>query len=471
MKKTNIFSKLGIPKEASVPIFIFGFILSIAPIFGGVDFGIFTVPDFSERALTFSIIGIAVIIIWILANLPLIPPTPCEQLKAKGYEIRPSEFLERVKKGDTGMVGLFLKCKINPNEADLEGRSALLLALVQDNIELSRLLVKHGSHFRKDHDDNFFWEKVNSGNADLVEILIDAGAEVDMHDTEGNTILTIAAKIDDENLASLAIDRGINVNATTNKNCTALMIASENGNINTVQRILVAKPELDHQDNIGMTALLLAAQRGYTAVVVKLIDNGVNIDVTDTAGNTLLITAAKNGYEDIAFVAIEREIDVNATNKRKDTALMIASEEGNINIVKRLLATKSKLNLRDNHGMTALMRASVQEQSETVEELIGAGADLNMQADDGSSALILASKLGCAKMVELLIDSGANIQRDGATALDEAYKNRHFDVWKVLEAAGVGNDMPKETLDFKRKLLSLEACVSKIRLPRSSPKA
>ena len=81
MDKLSTYDKLGLPKEVSKLIFILSIVALLAPYVGGVDFGVFKVPQFNDPITqALKIIGPVLIIIafgcffpvWYQSNDPAI---------------------------------------------------------------------------------------------------------------------------------------------------------------------------------------------------------------------------------------------------------------------------------------------------------------------------------------------------------------------------------------------------------------
>ncbi|MGE0190468.1 MAG: ankyrin repeat domain-containing protein [Planctomycetota bacterium] len=105
----------------------------------------------------------------------------------------------------------------------------------------------------------------------------------------------------------------------------------------------------------------------------------------------------------------------------------------------------------------ALVTAASRGELERVRFLLAQGIDADARfisvgsCDSGYSALILATSSGHAEVVRLLLRHGVDIdyQRDGRSALFQAYNFDHDDIAALLLAAGAGED-PAE---IKRRVI------------------
>ncbi len=72
-------------------------------------------------------------------------------------------------------------------------------------------------------------EAAQTGDAKLVKSLIDAGANVDLQDRDGNTALIWAAYSGYKDIVIMLVEAGANINHKNKKNDTALMFAHIQG--------------------------------------------------------------------------------------------------------------------------------------------------------------------------------------------------------------------------------------------------
>jgi hypothetical protein len=83
----------------------------------------------------------------------------------------------------------------------------------------------------------------------------------------GETWLMTAAKVGNASLVRVQLNRGAEVNDKDRGGQTALMKAAENGNIAVVRLLLAAGAEVDEKDNEGQTALMKAEAGGHSEIV------------------------------------------------------------------------------------------------------------------------------------------------------------------------------------------------------------
>lgn len=113
-----------------------------------------------------------------------------------------------------------------------------------------------------------------NGHLEVVQTLIDAGADVNALDEWGFSVLMSAAEVGDASMVSLLINADADVNTvTTCEECyqeTALTIAAEFGHAIVVHRLLAAGADETHMTAAGLTALGLAQREGHAQAICVL---------------------------------------------------------------------------------------------------------------------------------------------------------------------------------------------------------
>lgn len=128
------------------------------------------------------------------------------------------------------VIKLLLNHKLNVNEKDANGRTALLAAM-------------------EPHD-----TRAN------IRALVDGGADVNVQDFGGNTPLIEAAGLGDAVVVKMLLEKGANPNAKQRQGRTALVIAAALSHAEVVKVLLDGGADPDIRDNEGNTALTLLGQ-------------------------------------------------------------------------------------------------------------------------------------------------------------------------------------------------------------------
>ena len=263
----------------------------------------------------------------------------------------------------------------------------------------------------------------HAGHGDVVELLVEHGAQVETSSSEGLTPLHLAAQTLGARLVSMLIDNG------------------------------TEDDYVDRRDSAGWSALHWAARSGKEETVQLLLDNGADVLAADKEDATPLDAALSQGREEIVQLLVNYGADVDAFHRKYGTRLRHAARSGDERAVRILLKVGADPNLyRDPKPLpkycpgTPLQEAVSNEKEGTVGHenivklLLAAGADPNLgtTARD-TGALLWAAGAGNPKIVKLLLDAGAEVNpapSDHTSPLKTAVKEHKEEVVRLLLAAG-----------------------------------
>ena len=117
---------------------------------------------------------------------------------------------------------------------------------------------------------------VKKGNKDVVQLLVEKGANLNRVSYDGETPLSIAAKEGQAEMVRVLVENGANVNQANDCDETPLWIAAGNGHLEVVRVLVEKKAEVEQADERGWTPLFIAAAKDHLEVVRLLEDNGAN---------------------------------------------------------------------------------------------------------------------------------------------------------------------------------------------------
>ena len=276
----------------------------------------------------------------------------------------------------------------------------------------------------------------------MVEFLLGKGAQPDQKETNCSTTpLICASENGSPEIVQMLLNQGADVNRRDYDNQTALMKATKEGHTEIVRILLEHKALPDLKNNEQNTALRIAANgawlngylnydkthykyKDYTPIIKLLLLHGANPHIRcgeySPVGHLLSV-----GNREIVSLIIEK-------SSQEDLATMFeaAASAGSKETVELLLDQGVQVDVQNKKGQTTLMLAATKDQStETVQILLDRGAQVNTPDQDGKSALMYAAEGKNLETVRLLLSRGASItQRDkeGRTALTYAVSKAHF---------------------------------------------
>lgn len=154
--------------------------------------------------------------------------------------------------------------------------TALEHAVRNANREMVQLLLFSGANvnLKNDSGQTVLMMVDNDATSDLIWDLINAGAKVDITDDAGNTALMEASSANNLEALRTLIDAGAKVDSKNKRKQTALMLAAAEGNVNIVRSLVLAGADINAADEDGMKALDHAADHDHLPVVRFLKSKG-----------------------------------------------------------------------------------------------------------------------------------------------------------------------------------------------------
>jgi ankyrin repeat protein len=210
----------------------------------------------------------------------------------------------------------------------------------------------------------------------ILQLLLDAGAAVNVVDDKGRTPLFSAARYRHAGTVALLLCRQADMNLADIKDRTPLLAAAEHGHINTINLLLEKGANYLAFDKKGRSALHEAAQNGHELCTSLLCRSA------QSTGFTLCFFPLLNSplYSMCPELIDHRDV-------KGVTALMTASAMSHPLVVQRLIDARAAINSPDYKGRTPLITAVGVGAIDVVEALCSAGANLALTAERGRSAL------------------------------------------------------------------------------------
>ncbi|DAA21197.1 TPA: mind bomb 2-like [Bos taurus] len=291
--------------------------------------------------------------------------------------------------------------KLRAQKSDLEHPGKLVVEVALGNVARALdLLRRHPEQVdTKNQGRTALQMAAYLGQVELVRLLLQAQAGVDLPDDEGNTALHYAALGNQPEAARVLLSSGCGANALNSTRSSALHVA---------------------------------VQRGFLEVVKVLCERGCDVNLPDAHADTPLHCAISAGTGASGIVEVLTEvpgIDVTATNSQGFTLLHHASLKGHTLAVRRILARARQLvDAKKEDGFTALHLAAFNNHGEVAQVLIQEGhCDVNARNRKLQSPLHLAVQQAHVGLVPLLVDAGCSVNaedEEGDTALHVALQ-RH----------------------------------------------
>ncbi|WP_353281815.1 ankyrin repeat domain-containing protein [Wolbachia endosymbiont (group B) of Horisme vitalbata] len=157
-------------------------------------------------------------------------------------------------------------------------------------------------------------------------------------DIEGNKAMHLASLSGQADVIELLIDNFISVRDKNNQGKTPLHLAAENGRGVAVKILLEQMIDINERDSVSLeTPLNLAIKNGHTNIAISLIEKKADFSICNSEGNTPLHLAILHDNYDVASLLLTKEASVHSRNKKGNTPLHLAVMENNLSIAKLLL--------------------------------------------------------------------------------------------------------------------------------------
>jgi ankyrin repeat protein len=320
----------------------------------------------------------------------------------------------------------------------------------------------------------------SKGDSEVVEALLDSGADINARDEQNQTALHQAASRDHTSIVKLLLERGADVNAKNLFGQTPLLAPVYRGSMDIVRTLLGAGADVDARSELSGQTPLLSMSSGRTRIVEVLLEEGADVNAKgEFYHETALMLAAISGNKATVQALLNKGADVKAASTNGRTAMLMAESLGHAEVIKllqdagapretskallpleaylpRYLVVNAKRGRPLNpqaalallsrgaevkaDGEAAVLFAAIRGDVEAVSALLDNRADVNVRHEDGWKGLMLAAVNGHSPVVQAFLDKGANVDAKenimGQTALIWAVKGGHTAIVKSLLKAG-----------------------------------
>ncbi|MCJ1313661.1 hypothetical protein MMC25_007340 [Agyrium rufum] len=360
-------------------------------------------------------------------------------------------------------VVILLRSGVDPNATSKRYGSAVQLACSSDSERILEIVLEKGASLSglKDENPYLLHHAARNDLVYLTDFLLRRGYDIEKIDgTPGeshSTPLMIAAQCRSEDVLQLLLDNGADLTATGDEGETCLHLAARGLDVNILERLLQKASELPEEQlkalinktkhTDGWTALREAVEFMRIRSVKLLVNAGATL-VPDRGNETPLHNVAYHHYPLVLDLLlscgprVDLDSALNRRNDRGKTPLILAAQAGNVRIVQSLVEHGGSLFLEDENGMSPLHIAAEQGNIEMVkmflsmsdEQMKFSRCSTLSRRQDGSTALQLAVRKGSLGVVELLVEQECDGKpnSDGWTVLHEAAGAGHTQITDIL---------------------------------------
>ena len=317
------------------------------------------------------------------------------------------------------------------------------------------------------------FETLRRGEISAIKKAVNQGVDINIRDTDGNTLLMQAATYGTAEDLDFLLADGADAKAANKAGHTALMRA--------IPDLAKVKLLVEHGAEVNTSAasttplLIASGIRSAEDVVRYLILKGADVEATDMQGFDPVMAAALAGAPANMKLLLDagasgaagaktRQLPATLRTSALDqttrdllrnraegvTALMSATRIDCEPCVRLLLKHGADARARTNAGLTALHYAAFKGNLTTVRLLLDAGAPVNVVDDRGFTPLMMAanSKTKSLEVVRILLDHGAESQakdKFSRTVADWARLGARREIMDLFAAPEAVNIDPVKT--------------------------
>lgn len=201
-------------------------------------------------------------------------------------------------KGARKITSQLLQAQADPNVVTVCGATALEIAVQNNHRNVARLLLSHGAKTNITGESGLppLLIAADRGHIGCVDVLLKYKADVVMaYGDENDTALHFAADGGHKEMIEMLLDAGSDVNAVNKLGYTSLAIAAHKKHHAIARLLLERGAYVDARHDADGTALVMAVKNLDLEMVQLLLDHDANVHATNAKGKTSLMMVLCDG--------------------------------------------------------------------------------------------------------------------------------------------------------------------------------
>ncbi|KAK2846352.1 hypothetical protein FQN49_005808 [Arthroderma sp. PD_2] len=301
--------------------------------------------------------------------------------------------------------------------------SDILISLVENGINQSVRLEERAEarHILATMDLNRF-EKNIAELMSLFQLLIEEGAGLQGLNSSGQSILHMAVKADNKQIAEYALKNGLLPDQADENNETPIDVALELRRAPFLDLLLQRLTDVDPIKAVDIVACSLTATTNATSSgLVEVLTKYATKALGSSNANALIL------------------------KKSLSRALLLVTEEEYNSSTLLLLRAGADVKYRNEKGETALHLAARRANSAFTDLLLSHGADAHARTDAGITPLCLAIQRGSGRCVNLLLAKNAEIDEQAVLAAEDIARTNFSPGVKTMVRFLIDTLRPKDS--------------------------
>lgn len=381
--------------------------------------------------------------------------------------------------GSKESVDLLLSQRVDVNRRDRYGSSPLHLASQFNRHEIvACILDAQADLSQRDNADNTpFHYASMSGSREKLLLLWERGPKEQIKELNKyqNTPLHLACSRNHPEIVELLLDWGADIDQSGPDGETPLFAACAGGNDKIIEMLIRRDANIHARNSYGETPILCSCRAAQSNTLRPLIEHGASVLDVDQDGDNCFHKASfalrsQDSFDiSMMFTTLaNNQTNIDHTNKRGHSPLHLACIMQKFEHVKCLLDLGADVNLKNHrNGFSALMQACAYPDIRIVQLLLQRGADITSTNKNGETALMIACDNNQLEHVKTLIQHNEAVvavwDKWGHTPLSSAVARGHIDIALEILATTIYFPLqPAQEKAFTERTCSPERIVLRI---------
>lgn len=319
-----------------------------------------------------------------------------------GYGFTPLMIACLINKSES--VKLLLELGADINAVDVNDCTSLMYVAKSNNAKIAKLLLSNPNINLEQKDCRGCTAvqiAAKNKSLNVISLLIEAGADINSIDYEGESILSRSFKNNTiDELFYYLIRKGININYINKYGESILMLAVKHGQLDIVERLIKMGAKETYIND--KSPFIIAAENNKTRLVELLLQSQ---KISEDEYINAIIASSKKGNIDATSILIEKSSN---PGKMAFIALIYACIGNNLDMIHLCMDYNCDINKAWRFGFTPLLFACYLNSDKAVAQLIAYEADINQADEDGITALMYAASKNNTAIINLLLRNGAD---------------------------------------------------------------
>jgi len=307
------------------------------------------------------------------------------------------------------MVNIYYKNKETCKQISQINNQILMLDPKEDFDRFIRLMNK-GANVNTAASYPLIYKVIQQGNLNLLKVLKEKGADINIRDRDGKTPLSVAswngykeivkylvkngayinyglhpplceaAYSGETEILKILLENGGDVNFRDEEKRSPLHCAAMGNQLKVIQLLMASGAKIESKDNYNNSPLHLAVHKNKLEAVRLLLSQGAEIDAIDNDGKSPVFFSLVKSKVDILKLLLSKGANINQVSNDNAIPLHFAAENGSLECAKLLIQKGSKINITTkNIGFSVLHKAVLSENIALVQILLDNGVNPDLK--------------------------------------------------------------------------------------------